>query len=290
MMCNPQIPLRPDFCLEEETVYPRFRAGAYAKLLALILGLFLVTTSNPLSAQVPDQWDAARETVTRTELLDLLERLETQVMSPAYSSRMRTQARESMEVIERRLREGDFQVGDRVVLEVEGEPELSDTLTVRSGPAVTVPIVGALSLAGVLRSELQEAMEGHLSNYVRNPVVHTQALIRLSVLGEVGSPGFYVVPADVPITDILMLAGGPSGNANLPQMRVERGDRRIWDGEAMEMAVIRGMTLDQMNMQAGDRLVIPPGGAQRDGWERVRLVATIVGTVSTLALVLTRAF
>ncbi len=258
--------------------------------LLFVLGLVLTWTAEPLVAQTPEQWDAARETVTRAELLDLVERLETQANSTAYSSRLRAQARQSIEVIEQRLREGDFQIGDRVVLEVEGEPDLSDTLTVRSGPAVNVPVVGPLSLAGVLRSELQEAMETHIESYIRSPVIQTQSLIRLSVIGEVGSPGFYVVPADVPITEILMMAGGPGGNANLTQMRVERGDRRIWEGEAMELAVIRGRTLDQMNVQAGDRVVVPPGGAQRDGWERVRLAATVVGTLSTLTYVVLRVF
>lgn len=271
-------------------VWRGVQAGRMLGVLLLTVGLSLASAYQPAGAQTPDQWDAARETVTRNELLNLLEQLETQAGSPAYSSRLRAQARERMEVVERRLREGDFQIGDRVVVEVEGEAELSDTLTVRSGPSVNVPVVGPLSLAGVLRSELQDAMEAHIRSYVRNPVVHTQALIRLSVLGEVANPGFYVVPADIPITDILMLAGGPSGAANLPQMRVERGDRRIWEGEAMETAVIRGQTLDQMNVQAGDRVVVPAGGAQRDGWERVRLVTTILGTVSTLALVVTRVF
>ena len=256
--------------------------------MALALMLFLIPVA--LEAQAAVEWDAAREQVTRAELEDLIERLEAQAQSSAYSSRMRAQAQENIRLVERRLSEGDFQVGDRIVLEVQGEPEMSDTLQVRSGRVVDVPVVGHIDLRGVLRSELQEAMEEHIGDYIRNPVVRTQALIRLSVLGEVGSPGFYVVPADILVTDVLMLAGGPTGAANLPQLRVERGSTRIWEGEPMEMAVVQGRTLDQMNIQAGDRIVIPTGGTQRDGWETFRLVGMTVGTISTLIYAVTRVF
>jgi len=145
--------------------------GALGVALVLLVGG--LTAALPAQSQTPTDWDAAREQVTRTELQGLLERLETQAASSAYSSRMRAHARESMQLIERRLREGDFQTGDRVVLEVQGEPEMSDTLTVRAGRVVDVPVAGRVSLEGVLRSELQEAMESHISNYVRNPVVQT---------------------------------------------------------------------------------------------------------------------
>ena len=261
-----------------------------AALLGLALLLLLLLVPQGAQAQVAADWDAAREQVTRAELEDLRERLETQAQSSAYSSRMRAEARDRIEVIERRLTEGDFQVGDRIRLEVEGEPELSDEFPVRSGRIVELPIVGEMALAGVLRSELQEAVENHLSDYIRSPRVRTQALIRISVIGQVGDPGFYMVGAELPITDALTLAGGPTGNANLMAMRVERGSARIWEGESMETAVIRGRTLDQMNIQAGDRIVVPTGGQQRDGWDRFRLVSTVVGTVSTLIWGLSRIF
>ena len=267
-----------------EGKYP-FRSAVGALVLVVLLVLPSV-----LQAQAPVEWDAAREQVTRAELQDLVERLEAQAQSSAYSARMRSQAQENIQVVQRRLTEGDFQIGDRIVLEVEGEPEMSDTLTVRSGRMVNVPVVGPLDLGGVLRSELQEAMEDHLRAYIRNPVVRTQSLIRLSVMGQVGTPGFYVVPADLPVTEALMMAGGPTGSANLTDLRVERGSARIWEGESMEMAVIQGRTLDQMNIQAGDRIVVPAGGAQRDGWETFRLVGVTLGTVSSIIFAVTRIF
>lgn len=274
--------------IRSECVRERFPARARWHGVALLLVLFLAPM--PADGQAAADWDAAREQVTRAELMDLVERLEAQAQSSAYSSRMRADARQRIDHIQTRLQDGDFQVGDRILLDVEGEPELEGEFIVRSGRVVEIPIVGEMPLQGILRSELQAAMQEHLSDYIRNPRVRTQALIRLSVLGQVGSPGFYTIAADLPVTDALTLAGGPTGNADLLAMRVERGDTRIWEGESMETAVIQGRTLDQMNIQAGDRIVIPSGGQERSGWETMRIVSITLGSIVSLGYALSRIF
>lgn len=270
----------------------RRRSGAslHAGLTVLVLLLVGALVPADAGAQAAVEWDAAREQVTRAELEDLRDRLEAQAESSAYSARMRTQARERMELIQRRLTQGDFQPGDRIDLVVEGEDDLTGEFIVRAGRILELPAVGEIPLTGVLRSELQDALEERLGNFIRNPRVRARALIRLSVLGQVGSPGFYVIPADMPVTDALTMAGGPTATADLRDLRVERGDTRIWEGELMEMAVIRGQTLDQMNLQAGDRIVVPSGGAQRTGWETFRVVSVTVGSIASLAYALTRIF
>src|SRR2546426_8239765 len=41
----------------------------------------------------------------------------------------------------------EFQVGDRILLHVEGDSALSDTFTVVAGPALRLPPIGEISLA-----------------------------------------------------------------------------------------------------------------------------------------------
>src|SRR5690348_4047544 len=72
-------------------------------------------------------------------------------------------ARPEAALIRSRLESGDFQTGDRILVRVEGEPQLSDTFTVAPGPALELPQVGSLALSGVLRSELQSRLETHLA-------------------------------------------------------------------------------------------------------------------------------
>ena len=256
--------------------------------LSLVFAL-LFLSAHGAQAQGAIEWDGGREQMTRVELEELLERIQENLDSTAYSQQLRSQLDRNAELIRRRLEAGDFQVGDRIVFQVEREPELSDTLIVRSGQRVSLPMVGDLSLQGVLRSELEEHLAGHVAQYVREPRVRAQSLIRISVLGEVESPGFYVVPAEFLVTDVLMEAGGPTREAKLQDLRVERGEERIWTGELLQEAVIQGRTLDHLNIQAGDRIVVPLE-VRRTGWETFQVIAASAGALGSLAVLVTLFF
>lgn len=195
--------------------------------------------------------------MSRAELQGILARYEQASQVGGQSETARARSRYEAALIRSRLETGDFQTGDRISLAVEGEPELTDTFTVNAERAVALPGMAQVSLRGLLRSELQPHLRSYIGRYIRNPVVYAQSLIRISVLGEVGSPGFYVVPSDALVTDALMLAGGPTREADLTDVRVERGDREIWEGAPLQLAITEGRTLDQLSLRAGDRLVVP---------------------------------
>src|SRR5260221_100094 len=112
-----------------------------------------------------------------------------------------------------RLARGDFRVGDRILLTVEGEKELSDTFTVGLGGQLTLPLIGNVPLDGVLRSELQDYLTHRLAQNLRDPEVRTRAFVRLSVQGAVTHPGYYGVPADAPLSDRLMAGRAVPGGA-----------------------------------------------------------------------------
>ena len=88
----------------------------------------------------------------------------------------------------------EFQIGDRILLRVEGDSSLTDTFTVSRGPALVLRVIGELSLAGVRRADVEPYLARQIGRFLKDPVVHARALIRLSILGEVGRPGFYAVP------------------------------------------------------------------------------------------------
>ena len=150
-----------------------------------------------------------------------------------------------------------FQVGDQISLQVEGDTALSHTFTVGAGPALTLPVIGAIPLAGVQRAAVETYLTQQLGRYVKNPVVHAKALVRLSILGEVERPGFYAVPADVVMGDALMVAGGPTRDAKVGDWRVERNGERVWVGDALRQAIAQGRTIDQMNLHSGDQIFVP---------------------------------
>lgn len=223
-------------------------------VLIVLLSLPLAPVST--TAQQAE-WDPARTLVSRQSLQDLLARFDQAAQSQAYSPELRNRARYEASLIRSRLRQGDFQVGDRIWLLVEGEQQLSDTHTVDPGRVLTLPVIGTLSLEGVLRSELESHLGREIGRFIRDPVVHARSLIRVSMFGEVARPGFYVVPTEILLTDALMLAGGPTRQAKLTDIWVERTGERIWGGEPLQKGIIEGRTLDQLNLRAGDRIHVP---------------------------------
>ncbi|MFW6201321.1 MAG: polysaccharide biosynthesis/export family protein [Gemmatimonadota bacterium] len=243
----------------------------------------LVGTAAPVAGQdASEVWNAAELQLTRTQLEALLERYEETARSSAYSGGLRDRARRQAELIRNRLTEGDFRVGDRIVMTVEGESQLSDTFTVSTGRVIRVPVIGELSLDGVLRAELEESLTEQLGRYIQDPSVHAEALIRLGILGAVGEPGFYTVPADVLLSDAIMLAGGLGEETELTRLRIMRGDDEIWGGDRLQEAMTEGRTLDQLNLRAGDRIVLPPQ-AERNWWQTARLVGMALSALTFVA-------
>ena len=172
-----------------------------------------------------------------------------------------------------------FQVGDRILLHVEGDSALSDTFTVVAGPALRLPAIGEISLAGVRRTDLEAHLTRELGRYIKDPVVQARALIRISVVGEVTRPGYYAVPSDLVVADALMVAGGATKDARVDRLRILRGDASLWSGNALQTEIARGATLENLGIRAGDRIQVP--GGQRDPESKWRILGIIVGTVAS---------
>jgi protein involved in polysaccharide export with SLBB domain len=234
----------------------------------------------PLAAQRPD-WDAQRFQVSRESLQVLLTRLDETARSPVYSAKLRMRTRFEAALIRDRLENGDFNIGDRIELTVEGETALTDTFTVDDGRVLNIPSIGAVPLSGVLRSELAGHVREQLRRFVTNPVVRARALIRVSILGEVRTPGFYTVPVEMLLDQALMVAGGPTPLARLDQIRVERGRQTLWEGESLEQAIAEGRTLNALAVRAGDRIVVPKQG-QRNWEQTTRTIAIVASLPFTL--------
>lgn len=150
-----------------------------------------------------------------------------------------------------------FQVGDRVLLRVDGESLYTDTFTVIAGPALRLPVIGDVPLAGVPRSGIEPYLVGRLASYFKHPVIHACALVSIGVVGEVARPGFYVVQGDALLTDVLMTAGGPTRDAKVTDLKVLRDKKAVLDGDRLQQAMASRRTIADLSLQAGDQLVVP---------------------------------
>jgi protein involved in polysaccharide export with SLBB domain len=226
--------------------------------------------------------DPARAQATRASLEELLRAREQAANSSAYSDRLRSRARREAALIRQRLDEGDFQVGDRIVLQVEGEQRLSDTFAVETGRIIELPQLGRIPLAGVLRSELQSYLTRQIGQFVRSPQLTTRTLLRVSILGAVNRPGFYSIPTGILMEDLLMTAGGPSREAKLLSIYIERDEQKIWEGEALQQAITEGRTVDYLSLRAGDRIFVPVQSRGSDWSSKVRILQMLVAIPSTI--------
>jgi hypothetical protein len=222
---------------------------------------------------------------SRQDLTDLLLELEQAASSGDRDTREQAEARAAR--VRQRLAHGDFQAGDRITLEVRGDARLTGDYVVDPGPTIVLPDIGDVSLAGVLRSELQDHLRQELSRYLHSPSVRARSMIRLGIIGEVGSPGFFAIPASAILEDAVMTAGGPTRQADLNKIRIERSGQTVWKDRPLQEAMLEARTLDQLNLQAGDRIVVPSRGTRILSWTGI---TTIIGTVGTLAYLYTRIF
>ena len=252
----------------------------------LVPAAALLLAAAPAAAQ--PGWSASPGEPTRAELQARMTRAADAARDPALADDARTHAANEAELLRVRLAEGDLQAGDQVAVEVEGETELTSTFTITPARELLLPGMAPLPMQGVLRTELQDHVRAHVARYVRDPVVRATSMVRVAVLGQVGTPGFYSLPAESLVSDAIMAAGGPLPTGRLAAARIERGGARIWSGQGMRDAVQYGLTLDQMSVRSGDQLIVPEQPPSRSA-TALRLATTLPAAV--LAIIgITRLF
>lgn len=253
--------------------------------LMLAVGMSACHHSPPPSSTLLPASESQHAEATRAQLQALAVTTDQEAAAQTDAS-LRQQKQMQAATIRARLRDGDFDVGDRVFLTLRTDTTMNDTVVVRAGRMIRLPNMPDISLAGVLRSELQDYLTTQLTRYIKRPEVQTTSLVRVAVMGAVGKPGFYQLPADIALADAIMIAGGPTGTADVDKTQVKRGNDVVYSSTLLGQEVAKGATLDQLNIRPGDQIII--GERHKTNWG---LVASIVGISAGListAVVLSR--
>jgi protein involved in polysaccharide export with SLBB domain len=261
-------------------------ARGIVSIAVLAIGIGACHHSAPPSMIMsPVSRDEAHTEATRAQLQALAISTEADA-AKAPDAATRQQKQMQAATIRARLRDGDFDVGDRVLLSIRGDSTIADTVTVRAGRMIKLENMPDITLQGVLRSELQDYLTTQLARYIKRPDVQTTSLVRVAVMGAVAKPGFYQLPADLALADAIMLAGGPTTTADVDRTQIKRGEDVIYSPQLLGQEVAKGATLDQLNIRPGDQILI--GERHKTNWG---LVASIVGITAGLvstAVVLSR--
>jgi hypothetical protein len=250
-------------------------AGAKQLMRGGVLVASLAAVCAPsVGAQPPNV--ASLQQASRADLASQLSALEAQLAGGALRGRNAERARETAASLRERLAVGDFRVGDRFVITVRMDSVRADTASVRDSLKVSVLNLPELSLAGTLRSELNDRVNEHVARYVRNADVRTSVLTRIAIFGAVTRPGFYHASPDRPVSDIVMLAGGPAPNAKLNQFEVIRSTKTVVSVDDSRKAIKEGRTLEQLDVRSGDEFQIAT--KRRINWQLVIQMMFIVSS------------
>lgn len=244
-----------------------------------LIVLSVACTFSPIVAAARGQATSGPLT-TRAELMALAASAE----SAAHKGEGDQQQALLAAAIRQRLRDGDMQVGDRVVVTIVSDAVHKDTVVVRSGRTLQLMGVVVVPLSGVLRSELQDRVSTEVLKYVKASQIEVTPLLRVGVLGAVARPGFFAFASDIPLTDAIMGAGGPIGTADLSKTTVRRQNQEFRTAAETSKAINRGLTLDQFGLSAGDEVIV--GQRREFGLPMILAVTGAITSLLTISLAL----
>jgi polysaccharide biosynthesis/export protein len=166
----------------------------------------------------------------------------------------------------------DYRIGAQDVLNITvfGEAELSGKYTVEQDGTFTFPLIGRVKGGGTTLRELEQEVKKHLADgFLKNPqvsiAIETYRSQRILVMGEVRSPGEYLLTSDMTLLAALARAGGTSPAASREAVIV-RSRRVPANGEGgAEAEILRidladlqaGNTALNITLQDGDTLNVP---------------------------------
>ena len=217
---------------------------------------------------------------SREQLVSAQNQLQLAAESPAYTARLRQRAADASADVARRLREGDMRFGDRIVMYVADQAALTDTFSVTVGRRLELPGLRPIDLTGVLRSELDVRLAAAVREVYRNADVRTQALMLVGVLGAVSRPGYYYVPPEALLEEVVMAAGGFSSEATA-RLAIERGDSVVVRESDTDLALRAGRNLGSLGLSSGDAIVVRRR-ITRDAERIIRAVAMAVSLPAAL--------
>jgi len=119
-------------------------------------------------------------------------------------------------------------VDDEILISVWHEPELSQTVTIRSDGMITLPLINDLKVAGLTTDEMQALLTEKMKNLVNDPqvtvIVKAVRSRKVYLAGNVARQGVYPISGHTTVLELLVEAGGLSTFAKTGSIYVLRND------------------------------------------------------------------
>jgi polysaccharide export outer membrane protein len=157
----------------------------------------------------------------------------------------------------------EINAGDKLEISVWKEEDLQREVLVRPDGAFSFPLAGELNAKGRTVADIRNELESRLSLYIPELVVTVTITSvngnRIFVIGQVKSPGSYVMNPVLDVMQALSQAGGTTPFASLNDIRILRREDGVQRAIPFDFTdVSRGRSLGQnILLQSGDVVVVP---------------------------------
>lgn len=154
----------------------------------------------------------------------------------------------------------EYRIGIDDVLDVAvwNVAELQKTVPVRPDGKISLPLVNDVVAAGLTPMELREQLTSKMAAFVQTPdvsvVVREIRSLKVSVIGQVRTPGRYDIKGPATVLDALALAGGLTEFAGRRKIVVLRAAQRLHFN--YDAAVSKGAK-NNLLIKPGDVVVVP---------------------------------
>jgi polysaccharide export outer membrane protein len=159
----------------------------------------------------------------------------------------------------------EYVIGPEDVLDVAvwNTPELTRTVPVRPDGKISLPLINDVQAAGLTPMELRDALVHALDTYVPMPtvsvIVREVHSFKVTVIGEVKTPGRYELKTRSTVLDVLAMAGGLgqyAARSRIVVLRQESGSTRELPFP-YDKVTARGGQQDNFCVQPGDIVLVP---------------------------------
>lgn len=144
---------------------------------------------------------------------------------------------------------------------------------------IQLPFIGLVKTTGIDYKEIKKTIFIKYSELYKDPALTIQPLLKINILGEVRTPGYYYVTDIEKMSGILALAGGVTGAAATDEIYIIR------DGQEIELSksevIERGNTAADIGLKSGDRIFI-----SRSFWADAGQYGLILSGIAVLATLL----
>ena len=155
--------------------------------------------------------------------------------------------------------------GDSVSVQVYGQPDMSTTAYVSDDGTVPIPLAGPVQVSGASPAEAGTRIEEQLK--ARKILVDPHVTVtvsqsrsqRVSVLGQVATPGRYPVESNTSIFDLLALAGGitATGSDIVFLLRPDKDGKEIRHAIDLKGLAAGNGNIPTETLRGGDSVFVP---------------------------------